>query len=83
MTQIVQEATRSLFHPDVLGLVLTTSPEMEPGIDKELAKLIDGVCLQVGQASISCRAGASSFFFLCPFVTIVSLSTKPQAAISC
>lgn len=48
MTQIVQEATKSLFHPDVRGLVLVTSPELELGIDQELAKSINGVCLQVG-----------------------------------
>lgn len=48
MTQIVQEATNSLFHPDVLGLVLVTSPELEPGVDEELARLVQGVCLQVG-----------------------------------
>jgi hypothetical protein len=48
MTQIVQEATKSLFHPDVLGLVLVTSPELEPGVGEELAELVEGVCLQVG-----------------------------------
>lgn len=48
MTQIVQEATRSLWHPDVVGLITPTSPELEPGIDEELAHVINGACLQVG-----------------------------------
>lgn len=48
MTQIVQEASKSLWHPDVVGLITPTSPELEPGIDEQLGKVIGGVCLQVG-----------------------------------
>lgn len=48
MTRIVQEATKSLLHPNVAGIVIPTSPELEPDVDKILAGVIGGECLQVG-----------------------------------
>lgn len=50
MTRIVQEASKSLFHNKVRGLILVTSPELEVGIDKEVEGAIGGGrrCLQVG-----------------------------------
>lgn len=51
MTRIVQEAAKSLLHPSVAGIVIPTSPELEPGVDKILAEAIGGECLQVGYVS--------------------------------
>ncbi|KAF8305675.1 hypothetical protein DL93DRAFT_304678 [Clavulina sp. PMI_390] len=48
LTKIVQEASRALYREEVVGMISSISPELEPGIDDELGKAIGGMCLSVG-----------------------------------
>lgn len=63
MTQIVQEASRSLWHPNVIGMIIPTSPELEPGMDEQLAEVIGGVCLQVGCVELPIESPFFIFIF--------------------
>lgn len=48
MMSLVQEAAEMLKNSAVLGLVKSTSPELEPGVGELLAQTTGLFCLQVG-----------------------------------
>ena len=49
LTELVQEASAQLKYCE--GLILSTSPELEPGVKHDFEKQVGGICLQVGSVA--------------------------------